>query len=346
MARAATDRLKLNPPLGRMPVLQFCAPGELQVDPTYQRGLETEGSKSLVRRIAQHWNWDLCQPLVVARREGGGLFVIDGQHRLAAAQRRGDLAQLPCVVVDHANVADEAASFVHLNQQRKPLTRLDLFRAAVASGDTQACAIIAALEDAGLVIAPHENYVSWKPGMVSHIGGIQRTWQRGGQVVAERSLVALGLGFQGQIQRYCGTLYRGISRVVTDEVREHGSFNGDRFERFVQLLQGRTQIEWMAAINRYFADNPDMFRAEAAESLLRDEWRRALRPAEAIVKRQLSPGRNLGEPTVARREGFGLGAGDWKGDEEWTWCSQCDARRTKTQALACQSKFCAVKVVS
>lgn len=68
MSRPATNRLKCNPPLGRMPVLMHCAPGELQVDAAYQRSTEGEGSQSLIRRLAMFWNWDLCLPLVVSRR--------------------------------------------------------------------------------------------------------------------------------------------------------------------------------------------------------------------------------------------------------------------------------------
>jgi hypothetical protein len=80
--------------------------------------------------------------------------VIDGQHRLAAARIRGDIDHLPAVVGSYASTADEAASFVHLNQQRRPLGKLDLFKAAVASGDTEATEIVAALDAAGLSVAP------------------------------------------------------------------------------------------------------------------------------------------------------------------------------------------------
>ena len=38
-----------------------------------------------------------------------------------------------------------------------------------------------------------------------------------------------------------------------------------------------------------------------------------------------------------------LGANDWKGDEEWAWCAQCDCRRTKDQVLNCDSPFCKIK---
>lgn len=52
MVRPATARLKCNPPLGRMPVLQFLPPGELEIDDTYQRSLESGPSISLIRKIA------------------------------------------------------------------------------------------------------------------------------------------------------------------------------------------------------------------------------------------------------------------------------------------------------
>ena len=216
MARPATDRLKINPPLGRMPALQNLLPAELQIDAAYQRSLDTGPSQTLVRRIAQHWNWDLCQPLVVARRTNGDLFVIDGQHRQAAARLRRDIAQLPCVVVQYSSSADEAASFVHLNQQRRPLGKLDLFKAALASGDSETLRIMAALREAGLSVAPHQNYISWKPGMVSNIGGIEACWRRYGPRVTKLALQALAEALADQVLRYAGTVFPGIVAVVND----------------------------------------------------------------------------------------------------------------------------------
>ncbi|MGE0178967.1 MAG: DUF6551 family protein [Sphingomonas sp.] len=344
MSRADAARLKVNPPRGTLPALQYCAPGELLIDPSYQRSLEARDSVTLIRRIAVHWDWDLCQPLVVSRRANGALYVIDGQHRLGAARLRDDIAQLPCVIVNCVSAADEAASFVHLNQQRRPLTKLDLFRAAVASGDAQAAAITAAMASAGLVLAPHSNHTAWKPGMVSHIGGIERAWTREGQAVATDGLMALGRAFAGQVQRYGGTIYRGITRICRDEHRAHGSFATTRFERFVGMLARRSQASWMQAINQYFSAHPEMFRVEAAEDLMRLEWRREV-DAGRIFPRPSDrpPPRISGDPVEAKAPGFGLGAGDWKGDAEWAWCEQCDARRTIGQVAACSSRFCRLK---
>jgi hypothetical protein len=98
MSRPATTKLKVNPPLGSLPVLQYCSPDQLLIDESYQRSLEAANSQTLIRRIAMHWDWGLCQPLFVARRADGSLYVVDGQHRLEAAKLRGDIWQLPCVV--------------------------------------------------------------------------------------------------------------------------------------------------------------------------------------------------------------------------------------------------------
>jgi hypothetical protein len=45
MSRPATDRLKFNAQLGTPPVLQFVAPEQLHVDPTYQRTLDTDAEQ-------------------------------------------------------------------------------------------------------------------------------------------------------------------------------------------------------------------------------------------------------------------------------------------------------------
>jgi len=333
MARTGTGvKPKFNPQLGRPPVLEWVAPADLQVDGGYQRGMEEPASQTLVRRIAQHWDWGLCLPLVVSRRPDGALMVIDGQHRLAAARMRGDVAHLPCVVGSYPAMADEAARFVRLNRQRRPLSRLDLFRAAVASEDERAVAIAEALTDAGLSLAPHGNYTSWKPGMVSHIGGIERVWDRMGPPVARRALVALAEGFRGQVLQYGGTLFSGIAAVCLDEQRAHGRFDGARFERFTAMLGRQPQGEWVRDIQRWFADGGALFLGDAPAGLMRREWRRTIDPRGAAALERAEKAAEALAPPVRR-----------DGEPDWKWCEQCDARRTAAQAAACASRFCKLK---
>ena len=143
-----TTPAKLAPQRGTLPVLQYCTPDQLGVDPLYQRDLDAR-SRQLINRIAGNWDWNLFQPLVVARRDDGRLFVVDGQHRLAAARLRRDVMQLPCVIFASAAPAEEADVFVKLNQERRPLSAYALYNAALATGDEAAIALDTILRQTG-----------------------------------------------------------------------------------------------------------------------------------------------------------------------------------------------------
>ena len=362
MSRPATDRLKVNPPLGMMPALQYLPPDMLRVDVSYQRTLDTDASRGLIRTIAQHWNWDLCQPLVVARRGDGSLYVIDGQHRLEAARLRGDIAQLPAVVVSYTSAADEAASFVHLNQQRRPLTKIDLFKAAVASGDAEAVGILAAVHDAGLTIAPHTNVASWKPGMICNIGGIEACWRLRGSSTTRIALTAMAKALDGQVLQYAGTLFPGIAAVVNQTaVDRSGVWFDEHQNRLVALIRKDSQEKWRARVHTLRGAAPNLNFARAAEAVFLEAWDAAggkgfftepdAAPAEPKsafdwLKSQVT----ATAPAVKAQPDRGIAAvADWgkvsvafgRTDADGKrWCDQCDQRRTWAQIDVCRDKHC------
>ena len=337
MARSATSRLKVNPPLGRMPVLQFLAPAELTIDASYQRSIESGESKALIRKIAQHWNWDLCLPLVVSRRREDGVetyYVIDGQHRLDAARMRKDIAQLPCMVKEYASAADEAASFVHLNQQRRPLGALDLFKAALASEDPEAVSIMKAMGDAGLSLAAHSNYTAWKPGQLAIIGGIQREWRRAGAKVTAEALQLLGTAFPDAIHRYAGTIWPGLVAVCAEEMRGGKEFDPGRFATLSAKLGSKGQNTLRKLVLARCALKPELGRNAAAIQIVGEvHWpeRKAAR-VEKLGER--SPLHFETDQPVAM-------GGDGK-----AWCDQCEMRVTQGQAEGCKSRWCSLRKVA
>lgn len=338
MSRPATARLKCNPPLGRMPVLQFMTPGELAIDPTYQRSILGGDSQALIRRIAQHWNWDLCQPLVVARRAGGELFVIDGQHRLEAARARGDIAMLPCVVVDYASAADEAASFVHLNQQRRPLNRLDLFKAALASEDPQALAISEAMEAAGLSLAPHMTSISWKPGQVGNIGGVEQAWRRHGAVATREALQALAAAFAGEVLQYAGTIFPGIVAVCAEECRGRSEFPASSFATFTAKLGAKGQKRLRKEITALHAERADLGRTGSAVKVITElHWPERVKIAAQVETAMVAARAPVDQARFARK------ASDEASAPLTAWCEQCEMRVTQGQAEQCRSRWCSLR---
>lgn len=275
MNQPRTDWRKFAPPQGVLPVLQYALPAQLKIDPDYQRSIENGPSQRLISKIAQGWNWALCLPLVVARRETGDLYVIDGQHRLEAAKLRGDIAQLPCVIVEMPHKLAEAANFVELNQRRRPLSKLDIFKASVASGDAQSSAIVRAVTEVGLSVAPHMNIDSWKPGMIGNIGGIEATWRKHGAARTRATLHIFAAAFGDQVIRYGGTIFPGIVDLVVRLTEKRDPLiwmKGEDATMLAEMLSETPQAEWRRDIFKANGDDPELKLAGAAAKVIADAW--------------------------------------------------------------------------
>ncbi len=106
----------------------------LLVDKQYQR----DGTKNKIAEIAKHWSWVACGCLIVASRPDMRLFVIDGQHRKVAADRRPDIKTLPCLIFEVEDVKQEAEGFLNANTLRKPMVAHEKFRALLMAGNPHA----------------------------------------------------------------------------------------------------------------------------------------------------------------------------------------------------------------
>lgn len=238
-----------NPVTGQPPELEWVSPERLAVDPEYQRGLEARSSQSLIKNIAKFWDWRLCQPLNVARRGDGSLWVVDGQHRLEGAKLRGDIAHLPCVVMNQDSREQEAQVFVSLNRRRRPLNSVDVFKADIVAGKPDATAVNDLIAAAGLRIAPHSNYTAWKPGMLYCIPGIASSYRRHGKDVTLAALTAIAKAFEGHVLRYAGQMFRALAIVYATNPPGSGFDSG----AFIERLSLNTQQQWVRKANEHYA---------------------------------------------------------------------------------------------
>jgi hypothetical protein len=232
---------KFNPPQGRPPVLEWVDPALLGIDDSYQRSLEAETSQRLIGKLAANWNWDLCEPLQVARRSDGSLWIVDGQHRHAAAVMRGDIPHIPCVIKHYDDRTQEAATFVALNKQRRPLGSVDVFKATLAAGDEDARAVMQIITDAGLSLARHQNCISWKAGQLYCVPTIRRGYRAHGRIVVSAALCALSEAFENQVLQFAGQMVEGLIAFYATVLREPG-FDPDLF---VDRLAKNSQSEWV-----------------------------------------------------------------------------------------------------
>lgn len=120
----------------------------LTVEETYQR----QSSESDVGKIAANWFWPALGTIVVSHRKGQ-YYVVDGQHRVLAANMREDVEMLPCIVHEGMSVEEEAAMFYLLNNNRKNPTTIEKFKAILAAKDENAMYVSAELAKRGFSVA-------------------------------------------------------------------------------------------------------------------------------------------------------------------------------------------------
>ena len=259
---------------GAPPTLEWVPLDRLEIDERYQRATDSPKSMRLVRGMVLCWDWRLCAPLIVSRREDGRLFVVDGQHRLAGARERGDLPHLPCVIAMHADHADEANTFVALNLKRQKLSQGDVFNASLAAGDEAAAVVLDLVERAGLSFARSHSPQSWKPGQLFCGPALMRHVRAHGGEAVSNALVALSEAYAGQVLTRGATIINALMLIYTNDAKRP-EFDPDHF---IKALGAVEQIGWMDAAEDTQRANPALSRREALAAAFMevyDELRRS-----------------------------------------------------------------------
>lgn len=122
-------------------VIEVVALADLKVDPIYQRDLTAD----FVERLANVWDIITAGTIVVSRRPGGDLYIVDGQHRAAAALRAGE-THILAQVVNEPSAEEEARLRLKGNVKRTDRIT-EVFRARLAANDETAIAMQRILGD-------------------------------------------------------------------------------------------------------------------------------------------------------------------------------------------------------
>lgn len=211
--RGGERKTACRPPIGKMPSIEWVHTIELTVDQSYQRSIDNEGSRRLIASIAANFDWRLCAPLVVSRRPDGSKVIIDGQHRWAAAVRRGDLLHLPCCLFNYDSPEDEARMFIVANRARKPMNRLDDFHAALAAADEDAIEIQRLVTESGLRMARNTSSSAWKAGEVAFTSSIATALRRHGPAIVSAALTSIAEAYEGCSLTYGASIFGALIKL-------------------------------------------------------------------------------------------------------------------------------------
>lgn len=194
--------------------LEWIDVSALLVDPEYQREL----SPQWVRKIANEFDPDVLGVLVVSRRADGNIYVVDGQHRVAAILEMGWHDQkVPCNVYDGLSLEDEAKIFWKPQTSRKYLAPGPRFRARLIAGEPEALKIREIVEANGFSITVNAGGAGPEKS-ISAVSALEHVHSRGAGMLDEvMGLIRdaygdaderVGLPIIGGLETFCQK-YRG-----------------------------------------------------------------------------------------------------------------------------------------
>lgn len=321
-----------GPQIGAPPSLEQVPVDRLKVDPVYQRATDGKSSRRLIARMHKRWNWQLCLPLVVSRRADGDLMVIDGQHRHLGASSRGDVPFLPCVIYSGLTLAEEAQLFVDLNTEPQRLSQADIFVGMLATGENNAVATAALLEETGWRLVRHNNTAAWNPGDIHCAPMIARARRRYGEVTVRTALRILRQAWPDTPVTCSARLLEALF-VIVGTGAEDPDERAAQDSSLVATLASQQPSHWLLLGADVQKRSPHLSRAVALVRAIlgrtKPEPARPTPPPMPKVVRAPAP-----EPKASPAGSDQFGA-TGKG-----WCDQCEQLVSRDRASACRSQFC------
>jgi hypothetical protein len=103
----------------------------LRIDQSYQRG---EVSNDSTIQKAKSMQYAAAGAIVVGKRSDGTFWIVDGFQRTLAAQKRGDIDAMDCMVFESMGSHHEAEIFLLCNKGRAPVSAMHKYRTSVTAG--------------------------------------------------------------------------------------------------------------------------------------------------------------------------------------------------------------------
>jgi len=140
---------------------------DLNVD-EYQRG---EASKPSTTEKAKNFSFEAAGAPIVAKRNDGTFWIVDGLQRILAIVKRGDVEKIWCMVFRSRGKSHEAAVFFLCNIGRVNVEAIHKFNVAVAANYQPQAQIAEWLADNGFIVANHDSKHT-----IRFIAQVQQIW--------------------------------------------------------------------------------------------------------------------------------------------------------------------------
>lgn len=224
---------------GEAPKLTWLDLDLLVVENSYQRGADSERSRSNIRNIAENFSWTKFKAPNVAALEDGMYAILDGQHSVEAARLHPEITQVPCLVVSAPDIRAKARAFVGINRDRVAVNPMQLYHANVAGGDPDALHIQEVCAKAGISLPRSQTGPKdLRPGYTISLGAIRDGLKNHGDGPTCNALKTLATAYHN----VGGQLRGGIIAAMIQFFAIHKGREIDQ-DRLVKVIAGKEAAE-------------------------------------------------------------------------------------------------------
>lgn len=200
---------------------------ELLVDDAYQRAVSHER----VMDIVTNFDWALFNALWVGdRRRSGKYYIVDGRHRMYAANILG-IKTVWCEIRPTTGTEEEARVFVQLTTKRRKMNTAQQFQAKLIYGDEEAIRIDKIVSKNRFKIADPDLYSATAlrvpANTISAVGTLEAIYRNGGTRLLDRVLSTLRKAWDGDPATLQSQMLRAVARVY----ERHPDAADDRIAR-------------------------------------------------------------------------------------------------------------------
>lgn len=180
--------------------------GEFKVDPDLQRNLD----RGRVAAISKKFNPASLGVVSLSQRDNGHTYIVDGQHRDAAAQEVAYDGKMEGNLYVGLTREEEAQLFLDLNDARA-VSAVDKFRIAIEAGDRRVLAIAAKLIKHGWAASPVNGEFR-----ISAVIALGKVFDLDGTgAVLDDTLATLTQAYGGHRDSATGSLVYGLGMVIS-----------------------------------------------------------------------------------------------------------------------------------
>jgi hypothetical protein len=181
--------------------------GDLLIDHEYQR---PEVSNLNTLNIAHNFSWSAFGALIVMKRQDGKYYVVDGQQRLLAARKRGDIKTVPCRVTESNGIEHEARVFARANIHRTRVNAYSNYRAMVAGREEPAFTINKWCCDNGFVVTENTN-----AGQIDFPALLVKCWSQNSEICKKAILLQRSIINPEQLNSY---VHKGLFYLLLRQI--------------------------------------------------------------------------------------------------------------------------------